>query len=105
MPADTFIILEQNGEAISQLPRIQSLRKALVKALTTDVVKLPKFRHLPRKMKPFKVPTKVSFLPGNRQDTSMMELIALDSPGLLAKVGDILYRCGFILCRQNHHYR
>ncbi len=44
-------------------------------------------------MKPFNVPTRVSFLPSRRSSTSMMELITLDSPGLLAKVGDILYRC------------
>ncbi|MCL2912968.1 bifunctional uridylyltransferase/uridylyl-removing protein GlnD [Shewanella corallii] len=94
---DSFIILEQNGEAVSQLSRIQSIRKALVKALATDTVKLPKFRKLPRKMKPFKVATQVSFLPGSRHDTSKMELIALDSPGLLAKVGDIFYRCGVVL--------
>ncbi|MGI2259598.1 bifunctional uridylyltransferase/uridylyl-removing protein GlnD [Shewanella sp. GXUN23E] len=94
---DSFIILEQNGEAVSQLSRIQSIRKALVKALGSDVVKLPKFRKLPRKMKPFKVATQVSFLPGSRHDTSKMELIALDSPGLLAKVGEIFYRCGVVL--------
>ncbi|BDM65325.1 bifunctional uridylyltransferase/uridylyl-removing enzyme [Shewanella sp. NFH-SH190041] len=96
---NTFIILEQNGEAVSQLPRIQSIRKALVRALgnDSDTVKPPKFRKLPRRMKPFKVATQVSFLPSSRQDTSMMELIALDSPGLLAKVGDILYRCGLLL--------
>ncbi|MCF1426412.1 MAG: bifunctional uridylyltransferase/uridylyl-removing protein GlnD [Shewanella sp.] len=94
---DSFIILEQNGEAVSQLSRIQSIRKALVKALGADVVNLPKFRKLPRKMKPFKVATQVSFLLGSRHDTSKMELIALDCPGLLAKVGDIFYRCGVVL--------
>ncbi|MCF1429327.1 MAG: bifunctional uridylyltransferase/uridylyl-removing protein GlnD [Shewanella sp.] len=94
---DSFVILEQNGEAVSQLSRIQSIRKALVKALGADVVNLPKFRKLPRKMKPFKVATQVSFLLGSRHDTSKMELIALDCPGLLAKVGDIFYRCGVVL--------
>jgi [protein-PII] uridylyltransferase len=90
---DTFVILEQDGEPILQLSRIQSIRKALEKALANENPKLPKFRKLARIMKPFNVPTQVSFLPSIRQDTSMMELIALDSPGLLAKVGDILYRC------------
>ena len=90
---DTFVILEQDGETISQLSRIQSIRKALEKALASDNPKLPKFRKMARIMRPFNVPTQVSFLPSARQGTSMMELIALDSPGLLAKVGDIFYRC------------
>lgn len=94
---DSFVILEQDGSPVSQLSRIQGLRKALVKALSSDTGKLPKFKKLPRKMKPFKVCTQVSFLPARKQGTSMMELIALDSPGLLAKVGDILYRCQITL--------
>ncbi|WP_445945902.1 bifunctional uridylyltransferase/uridylyl-removing protein GlnD [Shewanella sp.] len=94
---DTFVILEQDGEAINQLSRIQSIRKALEKALASDNPKLPKFRKMARIMRPFNVPTQVSFLPSARQGTSLMELIALDSPGLLAKVGDIFYRCDVTL--------
>ncbi|MCL1143332.1 bifunctional uridylyltransferase/uridylyl-removing protein GlnD [Shewanella gaetbuli] len=94
---DTFVILEQDGEPIVQLSRIQSVRKAIEKALATENPKLPKFRKLARIMKPFNVPTQVSFLPSIRQGTSMMELIALDTPGLLAKVGDIFYRCEITL--------
>ena len=90
---DTFVILEQDGEPVSQLSRIQSIRKALEKALSSENPKLPRFRKLSRKMKPFNVATQVSFLPSSRHGTSMMELIALDTPGLLAKVGDIFYRC------------
>jgi [protein-PII] uridylyltransferase len=90
---DTFVILEQDGEPISQLSRIQSIRKALEKALSSENPKLPKFRKIARIMRPFNVPTQVSFIPSIRQGTSMMEMIALDSPGLLAKVGDIFHRC------------
>jgi [protein-PII] uridylyltransferase len=90
---DTFVILEQDGEPISQLSRIQSIRKALEKALSSENPKLPKFRKIARIMRPFNVPTQVSFIPSIRQGSSMMEMIALDSPGLLAKVGDIFHRC------------
>ncbi|QDF67772.1 bifunctional uridylyltransferase/uridylyl-removing protein GlnD [Shewanella sp. SNU WT4] len=91
---DTFVILEQDGAPLQQLARIQGIRKTLVKALAKDAsAKLPSFRKLPRKMKPFKVATSVSFLKSNRHDTSMLELFALDSPGLLAKVGETFYRC------------
>ena len=94
---DSFVILEQDGSPVSQISRIQGIKKALVKALSNDTAKLPKFKKLPRKMKPFRVPTQVSFLPARKPGTSMMELIALDSPGLLAKVGDIFYRCEITL--------
>ncbi len=94
---DTFVIMEQEGKPITQLSRIQSIRKALTKALASDTPKLPRFRKLPRKMKPFKVATQVSFLPTSKHGTSMMELIALDTPGLLAKVGEVFYRCEITL--------
>ncbi|MCL1057654.1 bifunctional uridylyltransferase/uridylyl-removing protein GlnD [Shewanella gelidimarina] len=90
---DSFVILEQDGKPVSQLSRIQGIKKTLIKALSSDTPKLPKFRNLSRKMKPFKVATQVSFPPTRRHGTSMMELIALDSPGLLARVGEVLYRC------------
>ena len=90
---DTFIILEQNGKTLTSASRIQSLQKAIVKSLSSETKSLPKFKKISRKMKPFKVKTKVTFLPSNRNGTTMMELIALDTPGLLAKVGDIFYQC------------
>ncbi|WOT04244.1 bifunctional uridylyltransferase/uridylyl-removing protein GlnD [Shewanella youngdeokensis] len=90
---DSFVILEQDGKPVSQLSRIQGIKKTLIKALSNDSPKLPKFRNLSRRMKPFKVATQVSFPPTRRHGTSMMELIALDSPGLLARIGEVLYRC------------
>lgn len=90
---DSFVILEQDGSPVSQIARIQGVKKALTRALSKDTPKLPKFRKIPRQMKPFKVATHVSFLPSRRHGTSMMELITLDSPGLLAKIGETLYRC------------
>ncbi|RYV02201.1 [protein-PII] uridylyltransferase [Shewanella sp. OPT22] len=94
---DTFIILEQNGKTLTSSSRIQSLQKAIVKSLSKESKKLPKFRKISRKMRPFKVKTRVTFLPSNRNGTTMVELITLDSPGLLAKVGDIFYQCGATL--------
>ncbi|MEI6858584.1 MAG: bifunctional uridylyltransferase/uridylyl-removing protein GlnD [Shewanella sp.] len=94
---DSFVILEQDGKPVSQIARIQGLKKALTKALSKDTAKLPKFKKTPRQMKPFKVATLVSFLPSRRYKTSMMELITLDSPGVLAKIGETLYRCNIKL--------
>lgn len=90
---DSFVILEQDGCPVAQPSRIQGIKKAINKALLGDTAKLPKFRKLSRRMKPFNVRTQITFIPSPKPGTSMMELIALDTPGLLAKVGDILYRC------------
>ncbi|WP_310655996.1 bifunctional uridylyltransferase/uridylyl-removing protein GlnD [Shewanella fidelis] len=94
---DSFVILEQDGQPVTQLSRIQGIKKTLIKALSNETPKLPKFRNLSRKMKPFKVRTQVSFPTTRSHGKSMMELIALDSPGLLARVGEVLYRCEITL--------
>ncbi|MCL1076998.1 bifunctional uridylyltransferase/uridylyl-removing protein GlnD [Parashewanella spongiae] len=90
---DTFIILERTGKTVSSSSRIQSLQRTLSKALKTNTTNLPKFKKISRKMKSFTVKTKVTFLPSTRNGTTMMELITLDRPGLLAKVADIFYQC------------
>ena len=94
---DTFIILERNGKTLTSSSRVQSLQKAIVKSINNDNAPLPKFKKLSRRMKSFKVRTKVSFLPSTRNGTTMLELVTLDRPGLLAKIGDIFYQCGFTL--------
>ncbi len=94
---DTFIILEQNGKTVSGASRVQSIQKALVKSIKAEDDKLPNFKKISRKMRPFQVDTQVSFLPSKRNATTMMELVALDTPGLLAKVGDIFYQCNITL--------
>ncbi|MCG3865562.1 MULTISPECIES: bifunctional uridylyltransferase/uridylyl-removing protein GlnD [unclassified Photobacterium] len=84
---DTFMVLDPNGKAINE-NRHTTIRRTLTKALT--VMKSErKIRRAPRKLLHFNVKTKVSFLPTKTGKKTMMELVALDMPGLLAKVGAV----------------
>ncbi|WP_413110930.1 bifunctional uridylyltransferase/uridylyl-removing protein GlnD [Thaumasiovibrio sp. DFM-14] len=85
---DTFMVLDPNGKSISanRHPRIiESLTKAIITGKTTAQ------RHRPsRKLQHFDVETKLTFLPVKRsQRKTLVELVALDSPGLLATVSRV----------------
>ncbi|WP_417346094.1 [protein-PII] uridylyltransferase [Ferrimonas sp.] len=94
---DSFIILEQDGSAISHPSRINSLRNAIVRALLAPMPAKVRQRPLPRRMRQFKVRTEVNFLPAKRKQGSMVEIISLDSPGLLARIGQVVDQCGLIV--------
>jgi len=83
---DTFMILDQNGEAIEEA-RHQALSKHLVNALNAERTTDTKTRRFPRKLQHFTVKTKVDFLPTKSKKRTLMEFVALDTPGLLATVG------------------
>ncbi|MCC2606059.1 [protein-PII] uridylyltransferase [Planctobacterium marinum] len=85
---DSFIILEQDGKRISSPSRLKSLQDAIVTQLQKPGVEHVNKRRIPRQLKQLAVPTKVRFF-GNQDDVTMMELEALDAPGLLAKLGHI----------------
>nr|WP_086939081.1 bifunctional uridylyltransferase/uridylyl-removing protein GlnD [Thaumasiovibrio occultus] len=90
---DTFMVLDPNGKSIPQNRHeriIQSLTDVINKGIT-----LPK-RHRPsRKLQHFDVPTQVTYLPVKRvQRKTLVELVALDTPGLLATVGRIIEQLG-----------
>ena len=94
---DTFVVLEPNGDAINA-ERLPSLRKGLTNALNNPDMLLPKPRPLSRRHRQFTVPTRVTFLPnkGDRKHT-LIELTALDRPGVLARIGAVFQQCMLVV--------
>ncbi|MFY3327526.1 bifunctional uridylyltransferase/uridylyl-removing protein GlnD [Vibrio fluvialis] len=83
---DTFMVLDQNGQAIEE-SRHKALSKHLVHVLEDGRPTKIKTRRLPRNLQHFKVKTQVDFLPTKSKKRTLMEFVALDTPGLLATVG------------------
>lgn len=84
---DTFIVLDQSGEQIDEFRHAQ-LKKQLEAILDGESQPSERTRRPPRQLQHFKVKTKIEFLPQRTAKRSVMELVALDSPGLLAKISD-----------------
>ncbi|WP_035387354.1 [protein-PII] uridylyltransferase [Ferrimonas senticii] len=94
---DSFIIHEHDGTPIQNPSRIASIRKSLLQALTREQTPTRPKRALPRRLRSFNVPTRVGFLPSQRKNSSMIELVTLDRPGLLAHIGEIFEQCDVVV--------
>lgn len=93
---DSFIILEQDGSHINSPSRLSSLQKAIVAQLDKPGVEHRNHRRMPRQLKQLDVPTKVRFFE-SQSDITLLELEALDAPGLLAKVGHLFMELNLTL--------
>ncbi|MCC4799318.1 [protein-PII] uridylyltransferase [Enterovibrio norvegicus] len=88
---DTFMVLDANNEAISS-DRHTKIKEGVTHALMQEgTITLP-CRRASRKLMAFNVKTQVNFLPTRTGRRTLIELVALDTPGLLARVGAILAR-------------
>ena len=88
---DTFIVLDENNQAITDPDQIRHIRITLTDALA-DPENYPTLiqRRTPRVYKQFIVPTEVTLSNDADGLCTIMEVMAADRPGLLAKVGEIL---------------
>ncbi|GAC14354.1 [protein-PII] uridylyltransferase [Aliiglaciecola lipolytica] len=93
---DSFILLEQDGSRISSPSRLKSLLEAIEDQLAKPGREHNNRRKMSRRMKQLDVTTKVRFYQSS-SDVTMVELEALDAPGLLAKVGHLFVELNFTL--------
>lgn len=94
---DTFIVLEPDGQPVSG-DRLSGLCDGLGEALTNTTPPAIRLRPPSRRHREFDVRTQVSFLqPQRLTKRTLMELVALDTPGLLARIGAVFSRQGLNL--------
>ena len=92
---DTFIVLDENNQAISDPDQIRHIRLTLAEALS-DPEHYPTLiqRRTPRAYKQFVIPTEVTLSNDADGLCTIMEVTTSDRPGLLARVGEVLSEFG-----------
>ncbi|WP_375057710.1 bifunctional uridylyltransferase/uridylyl-removing protein GlnD [Zobellella sp. DQSA1] len=94
---DTFIVLEPDGQPVSG-DRLADLCHSLSEALLDTTPPTIRLRPPSRRHREFDVRTQVNFLqPQRLTKRTLMELVALDTPGLLARIGAVFSRLGLNL--------
>ena len=88
---DTFIIQDHNNQAVTDPETIQQIEKSLVKALESDsIYRKVSNKRTPRRLKAFDRPTKVHFEQDYLNSRTVMEISAMDMPGLLSVIANVI---------------
>jgi [protein-PII] uridylyltransferase len=92
---DTYIVLDENGESIQDARRLEDIRETLVRTLSNPD-RFPEIvqRRMPRQLRHFDVKTQVTISQDATNQRTIVELITLDRPGLLARIGRMFMECG-----------
>ena len=87
---DTFVILNEQGQALSDAGACERLHQQLHDVLRKRQQVPYSQRRIPRQLRSFSVPTRVEFVAEKNQRRSAFELTTLDRPGLVARVARVL---------------
>jgi [protein-PII] uridylyltransferase len=94
MVLNTYYVLELEGNPVGDEQRMAEIRSALENELAESRTKdIQVARRLPRRHKYFPTATDVSFATDERNQRTIMRLVTLDRPGLLAEVGAVFDAC------------
>jgi [protein-PII] uridylyltransferase len=87
---ETYEVLEDNGAVIADATRVREIERGLWNALKQVGDSPPAVtRRAPRQVRMFYTPTQINFSVDNRNERTILELIAADRPGLLSEVGKV----------------
>ncbi|MDE2149283.1 MAG: [protein-PII] uridylyltransferase [Gammaproteobacteria bacterium] len=92
---DSWAVCETDGAPLAGAHRLVEIRNRLREVLADPKRKAVEInRLLPRRLRHFAAPTHVSFRPDSVRSRTMIELVTMDRPGLLAVVGRVFARRG-----------
>ncbi|TWX69491.1 [protein-PII] uridylyltransferase [Colwellia demingiae] len=95
---NTFVVLDSRNKPLRERFYTKEMGQALVDRLQqVNICELPEPK-LARHMKKFKVPLRVNFIKIHAKNRTMIEIIALDRPGLLSNISQL-----FLEARVNIH--
>ena len=90
---DSFTVLEESGEPISNPNRLEEIRQILNDGLAQEPPLRPAQpnRKTPLRARAFSIPTQVEFRLDRGGKRTQMEIITADRPGLLARIGQAMF--------------
>jgi len=99
MALNTYYILEtEDSSPILDETQVRQIQKALEQELSEPAApNLHVTRPLPRQLRHFPTETRLRFSADKRNHKTIMHLITLDRPGLLAAIGAAFDTCGILL--------
>ncbi len=91
---DTYVVLDNTNEPIKDKERAQEIQSRILKALENNKQlsaseNWVKHRHL----KSFNIPTQVLFNEDTKNNRTMMEVLTMDRPGVLSRIGTAMATC------------
>jgi len=86
---NTFIVLDGRGKALNERYNTEEISQVLVKKLSEDNYCDIPLQKPSKRIKQFKVPLRVNFIKLHTKNRTMVEIIALDRPGLLSNIAQV----------------
>lgn len=97
---NTFLVLEETGQPIASGQRVEEIGRTLKTRIHSPPARLiPVQRSLSRALKHFDIPVSVDFGDSPRYGQTVLNISAVDRPGLLSRIGIALLDCG--ICVHN----
>lgn len=90
---NTFVVLDQFDKPIHDEARTKEIASALTQYLSTKELKPVVIQPLTKRLKQFKVPVQINYSKANSSKRTMLEISAIDRPGLLASIGQVFNDC------------
>jgi len=97
MSLDTYYVLDHLGGPIEDPERLRSIGAFLADNLATrsdETAIVP--RLTPRRVRSFKIDTETTLTIDEARQVSVLEVVSLDRPGLLARIGEVFEDLGLI---------
>ena len=91
---DTYTVLEDTGQPISNAHRELDIYNKLQQCLTDLDRDFTVTRRQPRVFKHFAIQTEIDFSTDEANDRTIVEVMTVDRPGLLSRIGQALVECG-----------